>query len=57
MEVKEIDNLIRFHSDGLDQYRQFIAPSAQYLIERTIVALKELRQVEQKHEIGLPQNS
>lgn len=43
MEVKEIEALIRFHKDGLDQYRQHISPSAQYLEAQTIKALEELK--------------
>jgi len=43
VEIKEIEALIRFHQDGLDQYRQHISPSAQYLEEQTIKALEELK--------------
>ena len=43
MEIKEIETLIRFHQGGLGQYRQYISPSAQYLEERTIKALEELK--------------
>ena len=44
MERKELEALIRFHQDGLNQYRQYISPSAQYLEEQTIKALKELEE-------------
>lgn len=43
MEVKEIETLIRFHQNGLDQYRQHISPAVQYLEEQTIKALEELK--------------
>ena len=43
MEVKEIETLIIFHQDGLDLYRQHMSPSAQYLEEQTIKALKDLK--------------
>lgn len=42
MDQKEIKQLIAYHQDGLDQYRQHMSPSAQYLEEQTIKALKEL---------------
>ena len=42
MEHKEIEQLIRFHQAGLDQYRKYMEPSAQYLEGQTINALKEL---------------
>lgn len=45
--VKELDKLITFHRAGLEQYRQFIAPSAQYLEEQTIKALEKLREIEE----------
>ena len=44
MELKELDGLIRYHKDGLSQYRLHISPSAQYLEEQTIKALEELRE-------------
>lgn len=43
MEVKEIERLIHFHQDGLDQYRQHMSPAAQHLEEQTIKALEELK--------------
>lgn len=45
MEVEEINALIRFHQDGLDQYRQHISPSAQYLEEQTIKALEHYKKI------------
>ena len=42
MENKEIEQLIAFHQAGLDQYRQHMSPSSQYLEEQTIKALQEL---------------
>ena len=42
MEHKEIEQLIRFHQAGLDQYRPLMTPASQYLEELTIKALKEL---------------
>ena len=45
MEIKEIDALIRFHRDGLAQYRLQMSPSAQYLEEQTIKALEELERL------------
>ena len=42
MDNKEINNLIRYHQAGLDQYRMQISPASQYLEEQTIKALKEL---------------
>ncbi|MBA7575397.1 hypothetical protein ES708_17221 [subsurface metagenome] len=43
MEAKEIEALIRYHRDGLAQYRQHMSPAAQYLKEQTIKALEELK--------------
>ena len=48
METKEIKQLIDFHQAGLDQYQQHMSPSARYLEEQTIKALKELLQHENK---------
>ena len=48
METKEIKQLIDFHQAGLDQYRQHMSPSARYLEEQTIKALKELLRKEKK---------
>jgi len=45
VEVKEVDALIRFHRDGLAQYRQHMSPSSQYLEEQTIKALEELKKL------------
>ena len=42
MEAGEIKRLIDYHQAGLDQYRQYISPSTQYLEEQTIKALQEL---------------
>ncbi|GAJ01632.1 unnamed protein product, partial [marine sediment metagenome] len=39
MEAKEIEAPIRYHRDGLAQYRQHMSPAAQYLEEQTIKAL------------------
>jgi hypothetical protein len=44
VEPSELDDLIRFHVDGLAQYAQYISPSAQWLEERTLLALDELKQ-------------
>ena len=41
MESREIENLVSFHQSGLDQYRQVMSVSAQYLEEQTVKALKE----------------
>ncbi|MBA7562920.1 hypothetical protein ES708_04573 [subsurface metagenome] len=43
MEAKEIEALIRYHRDGLAQYRQHMSTSACYLEEQTIKALQELK--------------
>lgn len=51
MEVKEIEQLIRFHQNGLNQYRQHISPAAQYLEEQTIKALEELKKRVEQPEI------
>jgi hypothetical protein len=48
MEVKELDGLIRFHQDGLDQHRFMLSPDAIYLEEQTIEALKELKELKRK---------
>lgn len=45
MKEKELDSLIRFHQSGLEQYRQYISPAAQYLEKQTIEALSELKKV------------
>ncbi len=47
MDLKVLKNLITYHQDGLDQYRQHMGPSAQYLEEQTIIALKELGHIEE----------
>lgn len=46
MEDKEIEKLINFHQDGLDQYRLQMSPAAQYIEEQTIKALEELKVVQ-----------
>jgi len=38
----EIASLIRYHEEGLNQYRQHMGPSSQYLEEQTVKALREL---------------
>jgi mevalonate pyrophosphate decarboxylase len=43
MEDKDIEKIIKFHQDGLDQYHYQMSPSAQVLTEQTIEALEELR--------------
>ena len=45
MDIKEIESLIRFHKNGLDQYRQLLGLSAQVLEEQTIKALEELKKL------------
>lgn len=45
MDDKEIASLIRYHKDGLSQYRFAISPSAQVLEEQTIKALEELQSI------------
>ena len=50
MELKEIQALIRFHEAGLAQYRQVIAIAAQYLLEQTIKALRELEEITKSKE-------
>ncbi len=45
MEKKRIEKLIRFHEGGLNQYRQYISPSAQILEEETVKALRELQTI------------
>jgi len=47
MELKKLKNLIRYHQAGLDQYRQHMDPSSQYLEEQTVIALKELCHIEE----------
>jgi len=42
MEEKEIKQLIRYHQTGLNQHRQHMNPSSEYLEEQTVNALKEL---------------
>jgi len=42
MEIKELEALIRYHQNGLAQYRLQISPAAQHLEEQTIKALQEL---------------
>ncbi len=46
MDSNELKHLISFHKSGLEQYRQFINPSAQYLEEQTIKALEELLELQ-----------
>ena len=48
MEGKKIEALIRYHRDGLAQYRQHMNPSACYLEEQAIKALEELKSKEVK---------
>ena len=48
IDKKEITRLIQYHTDGLSQYRFTMSPAAQYLEERTIKALEELGQFEEK---------
>jgi len=43
MEDKDIEKIIKFHQDDLDQYHYQMSPSAQVLTEQTIKALEELR--------------
>lgn len=43
MDVDLINRLIRFHKYGLQQYRHYISPAAQYSEEQTIKALEELK--------------
>ena len=50
MEQKEVKQLIDYHQAGLDQYRQHMSPSAQYLEEQTIKTLQELLQHENKQQ-------
>lgn len=45
MEIKELDELIRYHEAALRRYRQLICPSDQYMEEKTVEALKELREI------------
>ena len=52
MDIKELEALIRFHQAGLDQYRQHISPSAQYLEEQTIKALEGLLEDTKEAEKG-----
>ena len=52
MEIKELEALIRYHQNGLAQYRQHISPSAQYLEEQTIKALEELLEDKKEAEKG-----
>lgn len=52
MDIKEIEALIRYHQDGLSQYRQHMDPAAQYLEEQTIKALNELKKKEQEGDHG-----
>ncbi len=47
MDLKVLKQLIAYHQGGLDQYRQHMAPSSQYLEEQTIVALQELGHIEE----------
>jgi len=45
MEKKRIEKLISFHEGALNQYRQYISPSAQVLEEETVKALRELHTI------------
>lgn len=61
MEKKDLDELILFHQDGLDTYRLQMGPSAQYMEEQTIRALKAYRATlpevkEAQHGDGNPVN-
>jgi len=47
MDLKVLKQLIAYHQDGLDQYRQHMGPSSQYLEEQTIIALQELGHLEE----------
>ena len=47
MDLKVLKQLIAYHQSGLDQYRQHIGPSAQYLEEQTVIALQELGHIEE----------
>jgi len=42
---RNLEKTIRFHEDGLAQYRQVMSISAQYLVSETIKYLKELQEV------------
>ncbi len=49
MDVKGLKGLITFHRNGLQEYGQFMSPSAKYLEEATIEILeKELRREQEK---------
>lgn len=43
LDSAEVGRLIKFHQAGLDQFRQHISPSAQYMEERTVEALTKLK--------------
>jgi len=47
IEKTEIERLIRFHRDGLEQYRLQMSPSAQYLEAQTVKALEELKKIKE----------
>jgi len=51
MEIKEIDALIRYHKNGLEQYQMQMSPSAQYLEVQTINALEELKKIKKLEEV------
>ena len=46
IEIKDLEKLIRYHEDGLAQYRMQMSPAAQGLEELTIKALKRLVELE-----------
>lgn len=48
MEPKDIQALIRFHENGLAQYRLVMAITAQHLVEQTIEALRQLEEIIKK---------
>ena len=52
MEIKELEALIRYHQNGLAQYRLQMSPAAQYLEEQTIKALEELVEDRKEAEKG-----
>lgn len=43
MDSKTIEDLIRYYKAGLAQYRMLMGPAVQVLVERTIKALRELK--------------
>ena len=40
---RELDSLIHFWKDSLDEHRLLMSPSTVYLVEQTIKSLEELR--------------